>query len=288
MDTTVFSDIFLPVTLAVITFGLGLSISVQDVRNIVVFPRNIAVGVFSQLLLLPVISSLIAVVGGLRAELAVGLILISICPGGATSNLVTYLVRGNVALSVSMTVFNSIVTIFSIPLITGVALDIFMKQDATIHLHFLNSVFKIFYLTVLPASAGILARHYRHKMADRLEEPLRYLLPILLLAVYSGVLFLERGGGQITIRDFFRLLPYTLTLNILAMFAGLYLPRLLGLEKINQVTIAIEVGLQNSTLAIFVAGSLLGNYTIAMMAVVYGSFSFFTTWAFGYLSRRFL
>lgn len=288
MNTTAFSDVFLPVTLAVITFGLGLSITLKDLRNIVIQPRNITAGVLCQLLLLPVIAFAIAWVTGLRSELAVGLILISICPGGATSNLVTYMVRGNVALSICMTTVTSLITVFTIPLITSFSLDLFMHQETTVRLDFLYSVYQIFRITVLPASAGILVRHYRERFAERLEEPLRVILPILLLLVYSGVLFLEKGGGEIGVDDFFGLLPYTLSLNILAMLAGLFVPRLLGLEKINQVTISIEVGLQNSTLAIFVAGSLLGNYTIATVAVVYGSFSFFTTWAFGYLAKRYL
>lgn len=288
MNTTAFSDIFLPVTLAVITFGLGLSITLKDLRNIVIQPRNITAGVLCQLLLLPIIAFAIAWVTGLRSELAVGLILISICPGGATSNLVTYMVRGNVALSICMTTVVSLITVFTIPLITSFSLDLFMHQETTVRLDFLYSVYQIFRITVLPASAGILVRHYRERFAERLEEPLRVILPILLLLVYSGVLFLEKGGGKIGVDDFFGLLPYTLSLNILSMLAGLFVPRLLGLEKINQVTISIEVGLQNSTLAIFVAGILLGNYTIATVAVVYGSFSFFTTWAFGYLAKRYL
>ena len=100
MSTTAFSDIFLPLTLAVITFGLGLSISFTDIRNIVVLPRNITVGLFSQLLLLPIIAYGIAIVCGLKTELAVGLILISICPGGATSNLVNYMVNNTMVSSV--------------------------------------------------------------------------------------------------------------------------------------------------------------------------------------------
>jgi len=288
MNTTAFSVIFLPITLAVITFGLGLSISVQDLRSIIVIPRNIAVGLLSQLFLLPVIAFTIALVTGLKGELAVGLILISICPGGATSNLVNYMVRANVALSISITVVNGLITIFTIPLIAQLALDVFMEQDARIRLSFIDTVFNIFILTVLPATVGIVVRHYRERFSARFEEPLRYVLPILLLLVYSGVLFLERGNGRIEFRDFLVILPYTLILNVLAMVAGFYVPRLFGINKTNQVTIAVEVGLQNSTLAIFVAASLLGNFTIAMVAVVYGSFSFFTTWAFGYLARKHL
>jgi BASS family bile acid:Na+ symporter len=243
----------------------------------------------SQMLALPIIAFGIAFVSGIEGAVAVGLILISICPGGATSNLVNFMVRANVALSLSITVVNSLITIFTIPLIAQLALNVFMKQEAHIQLSFTEAVWNIFRVTILPATAGILVRHFREKLASRLEDPLRYILPILLLLVYSGVLFLEKGGGQqITIGDFLRILPYTLILNVLAMLAGLYLPRLAGLKRINRVTIAVEVGLQNSTLAIYVAGSLIGNYTIATVAVVYGSFSFFTAWAFGYLSKKYL
>jgi BASS family bile acid:Na+ symporter len=284
----IFTEIFLPITLAIITLGIGLSITVQDIRNIFIQPRNITVGLFSQLVLLPVIAFAISVVTGLPAELAVGLVLISICPGGATSNLVNFMIRGNVALSLSITVLNGLITVFTIPLIAMLAMEVFMHQDARIHLSFIDSVGQIFMLTVLPATIGMLIRRYRTEFAEKLENPLRYILPILLFLVFGGVLFLEGGDKKIDLAMFFHILPYTLALNVLAYISGFYVPRWFGLSKRNQFTIAIEVGLQNSTLAIFVATRLLDNYTIALVAVVYGSFSFFTTWAFGYLSSKYL
>ena len=178
--------------------------------------------------------------------------------------------------------------IFTIPLITQLALNVFLEQDAEITLKFINAVTKIFLLTVLPAATGITIRHYREKFALRLETPLRYLLPILLLLVYSGVLFLEKGNGEMDIRHFLYIVPYALALNLAAMFSGLYVPRLFRLVLKDQATIAVDVGLQNSTLAIYVAVSLLHNYNFANVAVVYGSFSFFTTWAFGYLAKKYL
>ena len=286
MNTTIFSEIFLPVTLAIITFGLGLSITFRDLKNIAILPRNIAVGVGGQLIILPLIAFTIAYITGIRSEYAVGLILISICPGGATSNLVTYMIRGNVALSVSMTVVNSLITLFTIPLIAQLSLDLFMDRNASIELPFMRSVFDIFKITVLPATTGVIVRRYREKLAVRLEEPLRYVLPVLLLLVYSGVLFLENGSGELTFSGFIKLVPYALALNIFAMLGGLYIPRIFGIKKINRVTIAIELGLQNSTLAIYIAAGILGDPAIGLMAVVYGSFSFFTTWGFGYLARK--
>ena len=163
-----------------------------------------------------------------------------------------------------------------------------MHQDADIQLSFIDAVVLIFLLTVLPATAGIMIRRFRPVFADKLEDPLRYILPVLLFLVYGGVLFIERGDGEIDLPMFFHILPYTLVLNVLAYISGFYVPGLFSLSKRNRFTIAVEVGLQNSTLAIFVATRLLDNYTIALVSVVYGSFSFFTTWAFGYLSRKFL
>jgi BASS family bile acid:Na+ symporter len=288
ITTNLFTQIFLPITLAIITMGIGLSITVRDIRNIIVQPRNISVGLLSQLVLLPIIAFVIAGITGLQAELAVGLVLIAICPGGATSNLVNYMIRGNVALSLSITVVNGLITIFTIPLIAMLALEVFMHQEAHIQLSFIDAVGQIFMLTVLPASIGILIRRYRPSFAEKLEDPLRYILPVLLFLVYGGVLFIERGDGEIDLPMFFHILPYTLALNLLAYVSGFYIPRLFGLDKKNRFTIAVEVGLQNSTLAIFVATRLLDNYTMALVSVVYGSFSFFTTWLFGYLSRRFL
>ncbi len=288
MSTSMFSDIFLPVTIAVITLGLGLSITLQDLRSIFRHPRGLSVGLLSQLVLLPAIAFVIAAATGLPPEFAVGLVLVSACPGGATSNLVNFMLRNNVALSLSITVLNGIITIVTIPLVTKLALELFMEQDAIIRLSFLDTVYKIFLLTVLPAGTGIVIRRFRERLAMKLEEPLRYLLPSLLLLVYSGVLFLERGNGEIDAGQFVFVLPYALALNILSMFSGLYIPRLSGLVRRDQATIAVEVGLQNSTLAIFVAGTLLNNFTIALVAVAYGSFSFFTTWAFGYLAKKHL
>ncbi len=289
MSNALFSNLFLPLTLAIITLGLGLSISVQDVRNIVLYPKSVIVGLFSQLFLLPIIALLISFIAGIEEVYAVGLVLIAICPGGATANLVNYMIRGNVALSVSITVLNGLITIFTIPFLTSLALILFCKQNTEISIAIPDAVLKIFLLTILPASVGILIRMKNERFAKRLETPLRYILPVLLLMVYSGVLFLEKSSGvRLVWSEFFFILPFALSLNVLAMVSGYFVPAIFNVNKQNKFTIAVEVGLQNSTLAIFVAGNLLDNYAIAMVPVVYGSFSFFTTWGLGYLARKYL
>jgi BASS family bile acid:Na+ symporter len=288
MSPTIFSDIFLPVTLATITLGLGLSISFQDIKNIVTRPWNVFIGLMSQLLLLPVIAFAIALITGMDAEYAVGLVIIAACPGGATSNLVNYMIKGNVTLSLSITIVNSLITIFTIPLITKLALNIFLAKDAMIHLSFLNTVMNISLITVVPATIGVLIRRWKKKIADKMENPLRYILPVLLFIVYAGVIFYEKGESGLELSKYLYILPFAATLNVLSTFAGYYLPGPFGLSKRDRFTIAIEVGLQNSTLGIFVASTLLNNYKMALVAVVYGSFSFFTTWLFGYLAKKYL
>ena len=285
MQVHLFSTWFLPATLVIIMMGIGLSITTGDLRNIIVEPRNLVVGLASQLILLPVIAFLIATFSNIRPEFKVGLIIISACPGGVTSNLVNYIIRGNVALCVSITVVNGILTLITIPLIVRFALQLYMGEDTEIVLPVLDTIIKIFMITVIPASIGIYIRRKREELAMKIQNPLRIILPLLLLSVYAGVVFLEGNGEAGLDSHFFRLIPYALMLNLFSMTAGLLIPKLFRLTKQNQYTIAFEVGLQNSTLAIFVASTLLGSQEMALVAVVYGSFSFFTTMLFGYLAR---
>ena len=288
MQAQLFSNIFLPATLVIIMIGIGLSITGNDLKNIIAQPKNLAVGLASQLIILPVLAFIIAAFSNLRPEFKVGLIIISACPGGITSNLVNYIIKGNVALCVSITIVNGILTLVTIPLIVKLALHIHMGQDAEITLPVLKTISQIFMLTVVPASIGIYIRRKYETWALKLQDPLRIILPLLLLSVYAGVVFLEGNGEAERDANFIRLLPAALLLNILSMTAGLLVPRSLKLTKQNQFTIAVEVGLQNSTLAIFVASTLLGSQQMALVAVVYGSFSFFTTILFGYLAKRYL
>ena len=288
MSPNIFSDIFLPITLAIITLGLGLSISYQDIKNIVTRPWNVFIGLMSQLLILPVIAFAIALITDMDPEYAVGLVIIAACPGGATSNLVNYMIKGNVTLSLSITIVNSLITIFTIPLITKLALNIFLAQDAMIHLSFLNTVMNISLITVVPATIGVLIRRWNKNLATKMENPLRYILPALLFFVYAGVIFYDKGEDVLAVSKYVNLLPYAVALNVLSTFAGFYVPGIFLLSKRDRFTIAIEVGLQNSTLGIFVASTLLNNYKMALVAVVYGSFSFFTTWLFGYLAKKYL
>jgi len=283
---SLFSDYFLPVTLAIITLGMGLSLTDKDFRNIFVQPKAVVTGICCQMILLPLIAFSLARFIKLDPVYKVGLMIIASCPGGATSNLITYILRGNVALSISMTAINSLITLVTIPIIVTLSLNYFIHQEAEIHLPVTETVIKVFLITIVPAYLGTRIRKRKPVFADSLEQPLRIILPLLLLLIFAGVIFIDQGTESATVSDFIRIFPYTLLLNSSAMVAGLLVAIVLRLAKINQFTIAIEVGLQNSALAIFVAANLLSSQTMALVPVVYGSFTFFSTLFFAWVVKK--
>ena len=283
---SLFSTYFLPITLAFITLGMGLSLTDRDFRNIFSQPKAIITGLCCQIILLPLIAFLIARSIHIDPLFKVGLMIVAACPGGATSNLITYLLRGNVALSISMTALNSLITLITIPVVVTLSLEMFIHQDAAIHLNVGGTVLKIFLITILPAYAGTLLRKWRAELADHLERPLRIIMPLLLLVIYTGVIFIDQENESATRGDFLSIIPYALLLNFAAMATGLVVARILRLNVKNQYTISIEVGLQNSGLAIVVAVTLLGNHTMALVPVIYGSFTFFSTLLFGWIIKK--
>ena len=280
-----FSEYFLPFTLAIITLGMGLSLTDRDFKNIFVQPKAVIIGLCCQMVLLPLIAWLIARSIDIDPLFKVGLMIIAACPGGATSNLVTYLLRGNVALSISMTAINSLITLITIPLVVTLSLNAFLHADDAITMPVGMTILRVFLITILPAFAGTRLRKHFPEFAVGLEKPLRIILPLLLLLVYVGVIFIDQGTEKATRTDFIRIFPYALMLNFLAMGSGLLIARLLRLRVINQFTISIEVGLQNSALAIFVAVALLESNEMALVPVVYGSFTFFSTLLFGWFVK---
>ena len=283
---SLFSDYFLPVTLAIITMGMGLSLTDKDFKNIFVQPRAVIIGLCCQMILLPVIAFIIARLIPMDPVFKVGLMIIAACPGGATSNLITYLLRGNVALSISMTAINSMITLITIPVIVHFALEAFIDEETAIRLNVAETIIKVFLITIVPAFLGTRIRKNYPDFAIRLERPLRVVLPLLLLVVYAGVIFIDQGTGSATRTDFIRIFPNTLLLNILAMVSGFLVARIFRLHVINQFTISIEVGLQNSALAIFVVATLLKSNDMALVPVVYGSFTFFSTFLFGWSVKK--
>ena len=291
MEYPIFSSYVLPIVLALIMLGMGLSLTMRDFKNIFLQPTALIVGLICQLILLPIIAFLIAHFSGLQAEFQVGIVLIAACPGGAVSNLITYLLSGNVALSVSMTTVNSFLVIFSIPIMVDLALWFFLdgNKETTIELPFWSTIFQILLMTVIPCLVGIYIRYINKIFAYILERPLKFVMPIMLALAMLGAVFLENGEDEMTIslNNYLGLGALVFLLNVLGMLKGYWLAYGLRLGKDNQITIAVEVGLQNTALAITIATSpaFLNNHTMAIPASIYALFTFFSAAIFGLMVK---
>lgn len=284
-DTNFFSAYLLPATLAFIMVGLGLSLTRSDFVNVVKRPRGLLVGLVLQMVALPLLAFLITLlIPGLSPALKVGIILLAACPGGATSNLVNYLLNGNLALSVSITTANSFLTQFTIPFYVNIGLYFFMHSGTDIKLPFLETLLQILFITVIPAVVGVVVRSKAPQFAEKVQTPLKYIMTTLLAIAMIGAIFIEKNEQlEIPIGDYWMVLPLVLLLNFGSMFMSFYAAKYFKLGIKSQTTIAIEVGLQNTGLAIAVATGplMLNNPAFAIPAAIYALFSFFTTLGFG-------
>ncbi len=256
---------------------MGLSLTFEDFTKVFVLPKPTLTGLFSQILLLPAMAFLIAYLIPVDPEYKVGLILIAACPGGTTSNLVTFILKGRLALSITLTALNSLIITFSIPLIVDLGLSTFLGQHTEFDISFWNTLSNILFVTLIPTMIGVMLRRKFPEFAKKTKKPLRYVMPIILALIFVGVIFIDSNGSKTNIFDHMEVVPYLLILNISAMILSFFLSRGLKLRGTSQYTIAIEVGLQNSTLAIFVANTIIGSDSMTMIAVIYGAFSFFST-----------
>ncbi|PSJ71877.1 bile acid:sodium symporter family protein [Sphingobacteriales bacterium UPWRP_1] len=268
--------------------GMGLNLTYSDFKQVFKPPKALIIGLLAQMVLLPAIAFLIAGLLSMPPEIKAGLVLIAACPGGASSNLVNHLLRGNVALSISLTALNSMLTLFTIPFVVNLGMYAFLGQERNFELPVLETMRSIFFLIVLPAFAGVYLRGKFNRLAHQLEQPLRFILPAVLFTAFLGVLIFDRQENGTSLSSLVHRLPLAILLNILGMAAGYLLCLSAKLKKPVRITIAVEVGLQNSSLAIFIATTLLNSSQMAVIAVLYGITSFFITIFVGWLIYRFV
>lgn len=278
MTSTFFNAVLLPLALAIIMLGLGLSLALSDFKRIVAYPKAVMIGLVSQMLILPLICFFIAKSFGLSPELAVGLMLLAASPGGPTANLYSHLSKGDVALNISLTAVNSLLTLFTLPLIVNFAINYFMESGQIIPMQF-KKVSEVFVMVLAPVSIGMIIKSKFPATSLKLDKPVKILSAIFLVLIIGGVIYQVREN----ILSYFRMAGLAaLVFNILSIGLGYYLPRLLKLEEKQAIAIGMEIGIHNGTLAIFIALSILGNGAMSIPPVIYSLIMFFTAAAFGY------
>lgn len=286
----IISTYILPIALALIMFNLGLSLTFAKFKNVFKQPKALLVGLFCQMLLLPVLAFGLASISQLPVEFKIGIILIAICPGGATSNLITYLLRGNVALSISLTSVNSVLILITIPLFLFLGVQLFAHEKELITLPFLTTFGNVFLMVILPVLLGLVVREYKEQLAINIEKILKYISVILLAMVFAMAMILNKNGDKSLLHYYGQVLPYVLLLNVMGMFVGLIASKVYKFDLKTLITLPIEVGIQNSALAITLAisSAFLNNPLMSVPAIVYGMFTFFSALLFGYLVKMFL
>ncbi|WP_148861347.1 bile acid:sodium symporter family protein [Marinobacter fonticola] len=266
MTSSIFSQIILPLCLFIIMFGMGLSLQIADFTRVGRYPKAVLIGTFGQMVLLPLAGFAVAAWLMPSAALAIGLVLLAACPGGTTSNLVTYLARGDLALSITLTAISSLLTIFTIPLIVSLAFLAFADASTEVQVPVGTMMAALFAITLLPVMLGMVLRAKAGRLAAWLEPKINLFGALFL--VFLIIVITAKQGDRIVTQVASSGVA-TLVLNVFMMSMGFLAARGFRLNADQSTSITIEIGVQNSTLAIMVATSFLANPEIAVPAAVY-------------------
>ncbi len=263
-------SVFLPLSLAIIMFSLGNGLTVADFQRVAKRRFAFLVGAINQMLILPIVAFVIAILFVLPGEIALGLMILASCPGGVTSNLLTKFAKGDVALSVSLTAVISLVSIVTIPILVATSASYFMGLDAP-DINVTSLAIAMFLITALPVAAGMSLRHFAPDFSQRADRFLSMTATILFVVIIIGALATNWG---VFLENLPRLAPALVLLNVVLLAVGLISGRLLRLSGSEATAIAVESGTQNGTLGITV-GSLIveqaaGLPPFSLPSAVYG------------------
>ncbi|KPP82265.1 MAG: bile acid:Na+ symporter, BASS family [Oceanicaulis sp. HLUCCA04] len=281
MDSFI-GQILLPLALAFIMLALGVGLTPADFRRIFTRPKALLVGAALQYLSLPLLA--MAIVAFLPAPpvLKVGIVLLAACPGGTTSNLLTHMARGDVALSISLTALTSLTSMVTVPVVLMIALALFMGPEAP-QVGLVTTGFVIFLLTVVPVGIGMAIRQFAPRAANLLDRHSRLLSGVVFTAVVLATLIADRDEMVARLAEAGLV---ALSLNVAAMLVAFGVASLVMLKMKQRIALTLECGLQNATLAIVVSVGMLGDVAYAVPAAIYGLLMFVTAGAFILWARR--
>ena len=279
----IITDIVLPLALAFIMFALGLGLTLKDFLRVAKQPRDFFVGAFSQIIILPIIAFILVKLWPISPELAVGVMIIAAAPGGATSNILTFFSKGDVALYVSLTAIISLLCVITIPFIVLTSLNLLMGTSIFEEISLINIASKMFLIVTVPVLLGMIFRKLLTTVATSFEPIAKKISAVLFVLVLIGAILSERDN---IISYFAQVGLITLILNLIMMFVAFYLAKLLGSGEKQKRAITIECGLQNGTLAIVVATSIFGGGIYLIPAATYSLIMFATSIIFVYFVRK--
>jgi len=276
-------DVFLPLALAFIMFALGLGLTGNDFLRVVRQPRDFFVGAFSQIILLPIIAFILVKIWPIAPELAIGVMIIAAAPGGVTSNLLTSFAKGDVALSVSLTAIISLLCVITIPFIVLTSVGLLADSSITQDISLIGIARNMFLIVTVPVILGMLFRRFASAIALTFEPIAKKISTVLFVLVLLGAIAAEREN---VVSYFAQAGLITLVLNVVMMVVAYFVAHSLASGTKQKKSITIECGLQNGTLAIFVATSIFGGGMYVIPAATYSLIMFATSLIFVYLVRK--
>lgn len=282
MDTAVFVTQFLVAALALIMFGLGLSLTLADFTRLIAYPKAVGIALFLQVILLPGCCYLLVWLAGLDPLYAVGMMLLAASPGGISANLFSHLFGGNVAMNISLTAINTVLSIVTMPLIANLAITAFAKTGQVVPLQF-GKVAEVVGLIMVPVAIGMVVARQAPAFAAKMERPMKILSALVLAVLAVGAIAKEWQA----IKETFAVIgPLVIGFNLISLLGGFYVSRGFGLDKPLSTAISYEIGIHNSTLALFIALSVLDSFKIALPAALYSVSMYVTATLFGILVLR--
>ncbi len=271
-----------PIIMASIMFGMGLSLTKEDFLRLWKIPKPAFIGLFCQLILLPIIGYFIVTVFELNDAMAIGLMILSACPGGAVSNVISHFCRLNLALSVTLTAISSVVCVFTTPLVVYFAIT-HLTDAQMAQFSLSGTIAKLFFITLLPISSGIAVRHFYPEKAARTEEFFRRVSMTFILLIVVGALIQERA---LILSAFSQVFIAAISMNLLAIATGFLFGFIFNLGRRDGVTLGVEVGMQNVSMALLIGITFLNEPAYSISPGVYGLTSFFGAGLLIWLSKR--
>lgn len=282
MQTNLMLAQFLALSLGIVMFGLGLSLTPADFTRLLKYPKAVVVALGLQAVALPLICVLLIALWFVPPILAVGMLLLAASPGGITANLFSHLFGGNVAMNISLTAINTVLSIVTLPLITNWAIATYLANGQVVPLQF-GKVAEVIGIILVPVVLGMVTRRFAPTVALKADKPMKA-FGAFILGLFTIIAIVNEWTAVAT--SFMVIGPAVVTFNILSLAAGYYLPRLTGIDRSTSTAISFEVGIHNSTMAVFVALSVLNNLQLALPAAIYSISMYITAVLFGLNARR--
>lgn len=282
MTADALTQIILPSALFLIMLSMGMGLRLENFTQVLQRPKAVAIGLCAQLLLLPMLCWLINSVMTLAPTVATGLLILSFCPSGTTSNIFSKIFQGDVALSISLTAIISLITPFSIPVLTHMALQAQLGTATTVSLPLVKTILQLIVITVIPVALGMLLQYARPTLCQKLDKPFKVFSVVFLLVIIAGII---HKNSEIITTHMMAAGPAILVFNLMALCCGYGLAHLLRLPAEQARTISFEVGIQNGTTALLVTGTLLKMPVLTIGPVIYSLLMFVTGTLFGLLLR---